>query len=201
MALFSRSSRDSEGRWLIVGLGNPGDKYERTRHNSGALVLEELLRRCGASLKSHRSGNLVAEVALAGERAVLARPNSYMNESGRPVRALLSWYKTSPSRLVVIHDELDLPLGEVRVKWGGGTAGHNGLKSIVSHLGTQGFVRVRVGISRPGAKETVDYVLSNFSSAERRELPFVLGDAADAVERIVAAGVERAMNEVNTRSR
>ncbi|HYY45019.1 MAG TPA: aminoacyl-tRNA hydrolase [Actinomycetota bacterium] len=201
MALFSRSSRDSEGRWLIVGLGNPGDKYERTRHNSGALVLEELLRRCGASLKSHRSGNLVAEVALAGERAVLARPNSYMNESGRPVRALLSWYKTSPSRLVVIHDELDLPLGGVRVKWGGGTAGHNGLKSIVSHLGTQGFVRVRVGISRPGAKETVDYVLSNFSSAERRELPFVLGDAADAVERIVAAGVERAMNEVNTRSR
>ena len=201
MALFSRSSRDSEGRWLIVGLGNPGDKYERTRHNSGALVLEELLRRCGASLKSHRSGNLVAEVALAGERAVLARPNSYMNESGRPVRALLSWYKTSPSRLVVIHDELDLPLGGVRVKWGGGTAGHNGLKSIVSHLGTQDFVRVRVGISRPGAKETVDYVLSNFSSAERRELPFVLGDAADAVERIVAAGVERAMNEVNTRSR
>jgi peptidyl-tRNA hydrolase, PTH1 family len=202
VGLFRRS-REPEGdpdRWAVVGLGNPGPRYERTRHNVGALVLDELLERTGSRLKSHKSGALVAETRLGGRPALLARPTSFMNESGRPVGALLRYYKLPPSRLVVVHDELDVHFEEVRVKLGGGTAGHNGLNSLVSHLGTKDFVRVRVGVSRPrhGA-DPADYVLSEFGSAERKELPFVIGRAADAVEAVLADGVERAMNATNTR--
>ncbi len=183
-----------------MGLGNPGERYAHTRHNAGALTLDVLLERMGASLKSHKSGCLVAEGSLAGRRVVLARPTSYMNESGRPVGQLVRWYKQPPENLVVVHDELDIPFGEVRVKAGGGTAGHNGLGSIVNHLGTRDFVRVRVGIGRPpGAKGAVGHVLDGFSAAERKELPFLLIAAADAVEAIVGDGIERAMNEFNTR--
>jgi PTH1 family peptidyl-tRNA hydrolase len=131
---------------------------------------------------------------------VFARPMSYMNESGRPLRELVRWYKASPDRLVVVHDEIDIPLGEVRIKVGGGTAGHNGVNSIASHLGTKDFARVRVGVSRPrGAQDPADYVLSEFSSAERKRLPEIVQLAADAVERIVEVGLDRAMNEINTR--
>ncbi len=185
-----------------MGLGNPGARYAGTRHNAGALTIDLLLERTGGSFKSHKSGCLVAEGSLAGARVVLARPTSYMNESGRPVGALLRWYKQPPANLVVVHDELDIPFGEVRVKAGGGTAGHNGLGSIVNHLGTKDFTRVRVGIGRPpGFKGAVGHVLDGFSAAERKELPFVLADAADAVETIVSQGVERAMNEFNTRAK
>ena len=185
-----------------MGLGNPGEKYAGTRHNAGALTIDVLLERVGGSMKSHKSGCLVAEGSLAGERVVLARPTSYMNESGRPVGGLVRWYKQPPENLVVVHDELDIPFGEVRVKAGGGTAGHNGLGSIVDHLGTKDFLRVRVGIGRPpGFKGAVGHVLNGFSAAERKELPFVLGEAADAVETIVGHGVERAMNEFNTRAK
>jgi peptidyl-tRNA hydrolase, PTH1 family len=185
---------------VVVGLGNPGDRYARTRHNLGVVVLESLLVRVGAMLKRHKSGCLVAEATLAEMRTVLARPATYVNESGRPVGALLRWYRASAERLVVVHDELDIPFGYVRVKRGGGTAGHNGLNSIASHLGTKEFVRVRVGISRPaGNREAHDYVLSTFSQAERKQLNDVVERAADAAERVVGAGVERAMNEVNTR--
>jgi PTH1 family peptidyl-tRNA hydrolase len=191
----------ADDRWIVAGLGNPGERYAQTRHNAGALVLEELLERTGSSLKRHKSGCLVAEASVANERIVLARPISFMNESGRPIGALLRWYKVSAARLIVIHDELDIPFGEVRVKVGGGTAGHNGLGSIVPVLGTKDFVRVRVGVSRPrGAADPVDYVLTNFSASERKELPFVLTRAADAVERVIEVGAERAMNEVNTRA-
>lgn len=197
MSIFGRARAD--GRWIVVGLGNPGERYAGTRHNAGAMVIHELLDRTGSKLKSHKSGCAVAETRLAGEPVVLARPASYMNESGRPVGALVRFYKSEPSRLVVAHDEVDLPFGEVRIKLGGGTAGHNGLKSLVSHLG-QDFLRVRVGVGRPrGRTDTVDHVLDNFSAAERKELPSLIGAAADAVERVVEAGAERAMNEVNTR--
>lgn len=201
MGLFGRGRPDSDdSRWIIVGLGNPGSRYEKTRHNAGALVIDELLQRNSASFKRHKSGCLVAEVGFGDSRMVLARPTSYMNESGRPLRELVRWYKSSPDHLVVVHDEIDIPFGEVRIKSGGGTAGHNGLKSIGSHLGTKDFVRVRVGVSRPGgSREAADHVLSEFSGAERRELPEILSRAADAAERITEAGVERAMNEVNTR--
>ncbi len=191
-----------EDRHVVVGLGNPGERYAQTRHNAGVLAIDVLLERSGGRLKSHKSGCLVAEGSLAGQRVVLARPTSYMNESGRPVGGLVRWYKQPPANLVVVHDELDIPFGEVRVKSGGGTAGHNGLGSIVNHLGTKDFTRVRVGIGRPpGVKGAVGHVLDGFSAAERKELPFVLGEAADAVEAIVEHGVERAMNEFNTRAK
>ena len=187
-------------RWAVVGLGNPGERYAGTRHNAGALALEVLLERCGARLRSHKSGCLIAEVRLGGRPAVLARPTSYMNDSGRPVRALAAFFKIAPERLIVLHDEIDLPFGVVRLKWSGGTAGHNGLRSLVSHLGTKDFVRVRIGVGRP-QRDAVEHVLDAFSGAERKELPAVLERAADAAERVIEVGIERAMNELNTRPR
>ena len=203
MSLFRRSrSREVGDRWVVVGLGNPGERYAETRHNVGAMTLDALLERTSTSLKRHKSGCLIADATLAGERTVLARPTAFMNESGRPVRDLAKWYKTPAGNVIVVHDELDIPFGDVRVKNGGGTAGHNGLRSLVSHLGTSDFARVRVGIGRPGAdRDAVDHVLARFSSSERRQLPGVLDDAADAVERVLEHGVERAMNDVNTRTR
>jgi peptidyl-tRNA hydrolase, PTH1 family len=199
MRLFRRDSAPSDDeRWAIVGLGNPGDRYARHRHNVGAMVLSSL---SDARFKSHKSGCLVAEISLGGRRVMLARPMTYMNESGQAVRKLLDWYKVPLDRLVVIHDELDIRFGEVRIKRGGGTAGHNGLKSIVAHLGSQDFLRVRVGVSRPpGAQDPADYVVSDFSAAQRKDLEDVIGRAADAVESILAEGPERAMNVINERS-
>lgn len=201
MPLFRRApDGDAGGRKLVVGLGNPGAEYEATRHNAGVKVLELLLERAGASFKRHKSGCLVADARLGGEPVVLARTTSYMNESGGPVGRLLRWYKVPPSDLVVVHDEIDIPFGEVRIKAGGGTAGHNGLGSLVSHLGTKEFVRVRVGVGRPrGSRQAASHVLDTFSGAERKELPFLIESAADAVQLILEAGIERAMNEVNTR--
>jgi PTH1 family peptidyl-tRNA hydrolase len=201
--LFRRSEKNgSDGRWIIVGLGNPGPRYENTRHNVGVQVLELLLERAGASLKSHKSGCLAAETNIAGEKVVLARAMSYMNESGGPVGRLVRWYKAAPDHLIVVHDEIDIPFGEIRVKFGGGTAGHNGLRSLASHLGTNEFIRIRVGVSRPrGQREAADHVLDEFSRAERSELSDILDRAGDAVESIVSNGVERTMNEVNTRVR
>ncbi|HEY7874778.1 MAG TPA: aminoacyl-tRNA hydrolase [Actinomycetota bacterium] len=201
MPLFRRAPHDdSSGRSIVVGLGNPGAEYESTRHNAGARVIDLLLERAGGSLKRHKSGCLVAEVSIGGERAVLARPISYMNESGGPVGRLVRWYKTVPADLVVVHDEIDIPFGEVRIKAGGGTAGHNGLGSLVSHLGTKDFLRIRVGVGRPrGRGGAAGHVLDTFSGAERKELPDLLARAAEAVERVIEVGAERAMNEVNTR--
>jgi len=196
--LFKRTSEAGD-RTIVVGLGNPGERYARTRHNAGAMVLHELLERSGAKLKSHKSGCMIAEVTVADERVVLARPMSYMNESGRPLRELARWYKVDPERIIVVHDEIDLPFGEIRVKSGGGTAGHNGLGSIVNHLSTKDFTRVRVGVGRPRG-QGVDHVLGEFSGAQRKELPDLTSRAADAVERILEVGLERAMNEVNTRA-
>jgi peptidyl-tRNA hydrolase, PTH1 family len=200
MRLFHRGAarrEDDGGRWAIVGLGNPGDRYSGNRHNVGAMVLPSL---ADVRFKSHKSGCLVAETSLAHRPAVLARPMSFMNESGRPVRQLLSWYKVPSERLIVIHDELDIRFGEIRIKLGGGTAGHNGLRSIVDYLGTQQFVRVRVGISRPrGTQDPADYVLTDFAPVQRRDLQEVIERAAAAVESVVEDGAERAMNDINTR--
>jgi PTH1 family peptidyl-tRNA hydrolase len=201
MPLFRRSRGHSDGRFVVAGLGNPGERYANTRHNAGALVIGELLKRTNAKLKSHKSGTLVAEIVLAQHKVTLARTTSFMNQSGRPLGQLMRFYKTDPSQLIVIHDEIDIPFAEVRIKLGGGTAGHNGLKSVVNHLGTKDFVRVRLGVGRPrGSREAVNHVLNGFSAAERKELPFLIGEGADAVERIIEVGLERAMNEVNTRA-
>ena len=201
MALFRRSSSDEDGRWIVFGLGNPGDRYAKTRHNAGILVLQHLLERTGSKVKSHKSGALVAEVSIAGESVVLARSTGYMNESGRPLGQLVRFYKTQPEQVIVLHDELDIPFGEVRIKVGGGTAGHNGLKSVGNHLSSKEFVRVRIGISRPaGQMDAADYVLQNFSGSERRQLDDIVERAADAVERVLEVGIEKAMNEFNTRA-
>jgi peptidyl-tRNA hydrolase, PTH1 family len=201
MPLFRRRSENgASDRWLIAGLGNPGARYEATRHNAGAMVLKLLVEQSGSTLKRHKSGTATAETTVAGVRVVLARPLSFMNESGRPLGELARWYKIPSDRIVIVHDELDLPFGEVRVKVGGGLAGHNGLRSIANHLGSQDFARVRIGISKPpGRKQGTDHVLDEFDARERRELPEVIERAAHAVERILEAGLDRAMNEINTR--
>jgi PTH1 family peptidyl-tRNA hydrolase len=186
--------------WLVVGLGNPGAHYAGNRHNVGAMVVDELASRHGGRLKTHKSRTSVAEVRLGtlpggvpGPRAVLAVPSSYMNESGGPVKAVMQFFGVDVDHLVVLHDELDIPAGDVRLKQGGGEGGHNGLRSISSALGTKDYLRVRVGIGRPpGRMEPADFVLRDFSVTERRELPFLIGDAADAVEQLVAEGLTAA---------
>ncbi len=188
--------------WIVVGLGNPGPTYAGTRHNVGYVVADELATRMGAGWKAHKSGRALAvEGRLAGVpgvRAVLGRGRCYMNESGGPVSALLKYYKALPEQLVLIHDELDVPYGDLRVKYGGGDNGHNGLKSVRSALGTGDYYRLRLGIGRPsGRQDTADFVLSPFSSTQQRELDLHVQRAADAVESLVADGLEQTQNVFN----
>ena len=188
-----------EDRWIIVGLGNPGPEYAGTRHNAGQMVLTLLAERIGARFKSHRTRTDIAEGRLAGQPATLARPHSYMNLSGGPVSALMTFYKTSPERLIVIHDELDVSFGEVRLKLGGGDNGHNGLRSISQSLGTRDYYRARFGIGRPpGRMNPADFVLKDFGAAERKELPLAIDRSADAVEALLAKGLVAAQNEFHT---
>jgi PTH1 family peptidyl-tRNA hydrolase len=185
--------------WLVVGLGNPGPDYAPTRHNVGFLVVEELAERADGRFAKHKRAHAqVAEERLQGHRAVLAKPSSYMNESGGPVKGLLDFYKVPMERLVVVHDELDIPFATLRLKLGGGDNGHNGLKSIRRSTGSGEFYRVRVGIGRPpGRQDPADYVLRPWGSTERKELPMLVSDAADAVELLLHEGLERAQNRFN----
>jgi PTH1 family peptidyl-tRNA hydrolase len=187
----------TDDTWLVVGLGNPGPRYAGNRHNVGAMVVDELAARAGVRLTSHKARASAATVRIGtlpggapGPRAVIAVPSSYMNESGGPVKALMSFFSVQPDHLVVVHDELDIPAGVIRLKQGGGEGGHNGVRSVSSSLGTKDFLRVRVGIGRPpGRMDPADFVLRDFSATERKELPFLLGDAADAVEMLLAHGL------------
>ncbi len=185
--------------WLVVGLGNPGPTYASTRHNVGYLVADVLAARAGGSWKKHKSGRAdVIEGRLAGERAILGRCRSYMNESGGPVSTLAKFYDVEPDHLVVIHDELDIDYGMLRVKLGGGDNGHNGLKSIRQSLGTGDFYRVRVGIGRPPGQQSVhDFVLKPYSTAERKDLPTYVEEAADAVESLMTQGLEVTQSAFN----
>jgi PTH1 family peptidyl-tRNA hydrolase len=193
--------------WLIVGLGNPGPSYSSHRHNVGAMVVDELAARTGASLRSHKARATAAEVRLGllpggapGPRAVLAKPLSYMNESGGPVASLMSFYKIPVENLIVIHDELDLPFADVRLKLGGGEGGHNGLRSITRSVGTRDYLRVRVGIGRPpGRMDPSDYVLRDFAGPERSEVPLLISDGADATEHLVAEGLVAAQQHWHSR--
>jgi peptidyl-tRNA hydrolase, PTH1 family len=191
--------------WLIVGLGNPGKEYARTRHNVGQEVVAELARRRGDTLRSGRDNALVAESRIgtgdAEQRAVLAFPLTYMNDSGQAVRALVRRYGIDdPQRIVVVHDELDLPPTLVRVKNGGGLAGHNGLRSVVAHLGTQDFLRVRIGVGKPPSKEAgAGHVLSRMPAKQRELYDVAIQEAADAVDLIVTEGVDAAMRRYNVR--
>ena len=199
---LARESRAmAEERWIIVGLGNPGPEYAATRHNAGAMVLALLAERIGVRFKAHRTRNDIAEGRLAGQPVTLARPHSYMNLSGGPVSALLGFYKISPERTVVIHDELDVSFGTVRLKLGGGDNGHNGLRSITASLGTRDYYRVRFGIGRPpGRMDPADFVLKPFSAPERKDLPFALDRGADATETLITKGLTEAQNLYHTDS-
>ena len=192
--------------WLVVGLGNPGPTYAGHRHNIGYLVTDELARRLGSSWRAHKTGRAeVVEGRLgpAGSadapRVVLARPRSYMNEVGGGTKALASFYNVTPDRVIAIHDELDISFGTLRVKLGGGDNGHNGLKSLRSSFGTGDFYRVRAGIGRPpGRQDVADFVLSNYSTVERKELPFQVDTAADAVESLITRGLDRTQGDFNS---
>ncbi|WP_065570231.1 aminoacyl-tRNA hydrolase [Microbacterium oleivorans] len=178
--------------WLIVGLGNPGPRYEATRHNVGQMVIDELARRRSETLRSHKANARVAETWLrpGGPKLVLATPNSFMNVSGGPVSALAAFYSVPPGRVVIVHDELDIPFDSLKLKVGGGHGGHNGVRDVAKALGTPDFPRVRVGIGRPsGRQDPADWVLDPFGSAERQTLPIMIGDAADAVEQLVEEGL------------
>ena len=183
-------------RWLIAGLGNPGSGYAGNRHNCGFMVADVLADRMGAPFKRDRSRARVAVGRLASCPVTLAKPQSFMNLSGRPVAALRTFYKIPVERIVVIHDELDIPFGTVRLKQGGGDNGHNGLRSVTAALGSRDYLRVRVGIGRPpGRMDPADFVLHDFSAAERKVLPDVLERCADAVEILLQRGLATAQNE------
>lgn len=206
MGLFDRSrGKGAPFDWLVVGLGNPGKQYERTRHNVGAEAVELLGERHGAALKAGRDNALIGEArfgtGIDAPRVALAFPLTFMNESGRAVAALIRRYRIeSPEQLIVIHDELDLEPGVLKLKAGGGLAGHNGLRSITQHLKTKDYLRVRIGVGKPPNKERgASHVLTRVPKRQRELLDVTTAEAADAVEAIVADGIDLAMNRYNSR--
>jgi len=184
---------------LVVGLGNPGPDYAKTRHNLGFMVADILADRIGSGFKVHkRSGAEVTTGRLGGRSVVLAKPRTYMNESGRQVGPLAKFYSVPPADVIVLHDELDIDFGRIRLKYGGGAAGHNGLRSVSSALGTNDFQRVRIGVGRPpGRKSGAAFVLENFAANERPEVPTICEQAADATELLIELGLVPAQNTVH----
>ncbi|MEU6579346.1 aminoacyl-tRNA hydrolase [Nocardia sp. NPDC046763] len=187
------------GPALVVGLGNPGSEYERTRHNVGFLVADVLAERVGGRFTVHKkSGADLLEARLDGRKVLLAKPRTYMNLSGRPVAALAKFFSVPATEVIVVHDELDLPFGAIRLKRGGGEGGHNGLRSISQALTTKDYLRVRFGIGRPpGRQDPADYVLKPFSASERKEVPVIVEQTADAVELLLRVGLETAQNQLH----
>lgn len=205
----------TDGPWLVVGLGNPGPQYAGNRHNVGQMVLDELARRAGASFGGKGGGVLsrrpqaaVAEARLGtlpggvpGPRVILAKPTTYMNVSGGPVAALATYYDVPVERVVMVHDELDIPFADVRLKRGGGEGGHNGLRDTSKALGSKDYVRVRVGVGRPpGRMDPADFVLRDFAKPELKDLPWLVDAAADAVEAVVVEGLEKAQLRFHTKA-
>ncbi|MCC3269637.1 aminoacyl-tRNA hydrolase [Arthrobacter gengyunqii] len=187
--------------WLVVGLGNPGPGYSRNRHNVGQMVLDELASRVGGNFKSHKSRAQILEgrLGIGGPRVILAKPQTYMNLSGGPVSALAKFFDIPADHIVAVHDEIDIPFNTIKLKSGGGEGGHNGLRDMSRALGTKDYCRVRVGVGRPpGRMETADYVLKDFSSVEAKELPFLIGDAADAVELLLTEGLTAAQQKFHS---
>lgn len=187
--------------WLVVGLGNPGPDYSRNRHNIGQMVLDDLASRVGGNFKSHKSRALILEgrLGIGGPRVILAKPQTYMNLSGGPVSALTKFFDIPADHVVAVHDEIDIPFNTIKLKAGGGEGGHNGLRDMSRALGTKDYFRVRVGVGRPpGRMDTADYVLKNFPPAEAKELPFLIGDAADAAELLLTEGLTAAQQKFHT---
>ena len=188
--------------WLVVGLGNPGPEYARTRHNVGQMVLDELASRLGGTFKVHKTRAQVLESRLrpGGPRVVLAKPMTYMNTSGGPVAGLAKFYDIPAERVIAVHDEIDIPFAALKLKIGGGEGGHNGLRDMSRALSTKDYHRLRVGVGRPpGRMDAASYVLKPFSSTEGKELPFLLDDAADAVEQLVENGLLEAQQKFHAR--
>lgn len=192
--------------WLVVGLGNPGPKYAGNRHNIGAMVVDYLAAGARASLKQHKARAMGAEIRLGtapggapGPRAVIATPMSYMNESGGPVAGLMQYFSVDPDHLVVVHDELDIDFGALRLKKGGGEGGHNGLRSITKSIGTKDYFRIRCGIGRPpGRQDPADFVLKDFPSSQKEEVALLIGDAEDALHLLVHQGLEAAQQRFHS---
>lgn len=205
MGLFGRIGKGDPSDWLVVGLGNPGEKYARTRHNVGEEAVRLLAERRGVAMKGGRDNSLVAEIRLPGAdgdvRVALAFPITFMNDSGQAVSALVRRFRIeSPDQIIVIQDELDLPPGELKLKAGGGLAGHNGLRSITQHLKTQDYLRVRIGVGKPDHKDVgKGHVLSKVPKGERELLDIEIVNAADAAELIIARGVDAAMQRYNSK--
>ncbi len=191
----------SSNTWLVVGLGNPGPGYSRNRHNVGQMVLDDLASRVGGNFKSHKSRAQILEgrLGIGGPRVILAKPQTYMNLSGGPVSALSKFFDIPADHVVAVHDEIDIPFNTIKLKSGGGEGGHKGLRDMSRALGTKDYFRVRVGVGRPpGRMETADYVLKDFSSTEAKDLPFLVGDAADAVELLLTDGLTAAQQKFHS---
>ncbi|MEV6059325.1 aminoacyl-tRNA hydrolase [Nocardia asteroides] len=190
---------ESSGPALVVGLGNPGPEYERTRHNVGFLVADVLAERVGGRFAVHKkSGADLLQARLDGRQILIAKPRAYMNLSGRPVAALAKFFSVPVDQVIVVHDELDLPFGTIKLKQGGGEGGHNGLRSISQALTTKDYLRTRIGIGRPpGRQDPADYVLKPFAAPERKEVPVIVEQAADAVEMLLKVGLETAQNQLH----
>ena len=188
--------------WLVVGLGNPGDKYAATRHNVGQMVIDELVRRHNVKLSSHKSRTHIAAfklgVGLDAHPVIVAKSHSFMNETGGPIKALANFYSVEPQKIIALHDELDIPFQAIRIKYGGGDNGHNGLKSVTSGLSSSDYYRIRLGIGRPiGEQDPADFVLKAFSAAERKDLDLFLQRGIDAIELLITQGIEKAQNSFN----
>lgn len=193
-------TEEQQEPWLVVGLGNPGPKYADTPHNVGWLVIDQLAARCGVRLRAAKRAKAeTAQARVAGQPVVLAKPTDFMNNSGGPSKALLTYYGIGPDRLIVLHDELDLPAHSLRLKFGGGDNGHNGLRSLRTSLGSGDYYRVRVGVGRPvGRQDPADYLLRPYPAAVRKELPVTVEQAADATETLITAGLAQAQNTYNS---
>lgn len=186
--------------WLVVGLGNPGNQFAKNRHNIGQMIVDELANRLDARFVQHKANAVVAEgrIVMGGDKVILAKSNGYMNTSGGPVSGLAKYFGVPTERIIVVHDELDIPFDRLKLKQGGGHGGHNGLRDIAKALNTPDFLRVRVGIGRPpGRQDPADFVLSDFNASEREQLPVLIGDAADAVTLIVREGLLEAQQRVH----
>jgi len=189
--------------WLVVGLGNPGDKYAATRHNVGQMVVDELVRRHNVKLSSHKSRTNIAAfklgVGVDAHPVIVAKSHSFMNETGGPIKALANFYSVDPEKIIVLHDELDIPFAAIRTKFAGGDNGHNGLKSITSAFGAPDYYRVRLGIGRPmGEQDPADFVLKAFSKVEQKELSEFIVRGADVVESLINEGLERTQTRFNS---
>lgn len=193
------SSAPPSERWLVVGLGNPGREYERSRHNLGFRVVDELARRHGGSVSDRAAKSLTGKIRLDDRELVLAKPQTMMNLSGLAVKALRAKYDVPLERVLILHDELDLPFGRLRIRKGGSSAGNHGLDSVIGSLGTKDFIRIRIGIGRPPG-DGIDYVLSPFTTAEAAQVSDIVRRAADGVEAIIEVGLDRAMTDFNRAS-